>query len=94
MFDSLPGVGIVERLVPDEPWELFLRVVPEAPTRPKWERLARRYGDRKVLLPSCSWPCRAALRGVPQSLEDQSTASDALRSLRSVHKLTDAPTEP
>lgn len=27
-------VGIVERLVPDELWELFQRVVPEAPSRP------------------------------------------------------------
>ncbi|MER8105644.1 hypothetical protein [Kitasatospora sp. NPDC094016] len=40
---------IVERLVPDELWELFqLVVVPEAPTRPqgggRW-----RYGDREVL---------------------------------------------
>ncbi|MEV5951886.1 IS5/IS1182 family transposase, partial [Streptomyces sp. NPDC006692] len=28
-------VGIVERLVPDELWELFQRVVPEAPVRPQ-----------------------------------------------------------
>lgn len=28
-------VGIVERLVPDELWELFQRVVPEAPSRPQ-----------------------------------------------------------
>ncbi|THC47951.1 IS5/IS1182 family transposase, partial [Streptomyces sp. Akac8] len=27
-------MGIVERLVPDELWELFQRVVPEAPSRP------------------------------------------------------------
>ncbi|MEE1820667.1 IS5/IS1182 family transposase, partial [Streptomyces sp. BE20] len=26
---------IVERLVPDELWELFQRVVPAAPTRPQ-----------------------------------------------------------
>ncbi|RLU79245.1 IS5/IS1182 family transposase, partial [Streptomyces griseocarneus] len=28
-------VGIVERLVPDELWELFQRVVPEVPVRPQ-----------------------------------------------------------
>ncbi|MDV9198782.1 IS5/IS1182 family transposase, partial [Streptomyces sp. Wh19] len=28
-------VGIVERLVPDELWGLFQRVVPEAPSRPQ-----------------------------------------------------------
>ncbi|WTC68795.1 hypothetical protein OG944_38550 (plasmid) [Streptomyces anulatus] len=28
-------VGIVERLVPDELWELFQRVVPEVPSRPQ-----------------------------------------------------------
>ena len=28
-------VGIVERLVPDELWELFQRVVPEVPLRPQ-----------------------------------------------------------
>ncbi|RRR63600.1 IS5/IS1182 family transposase, partial [Streptomyces sp. RP5T] len=28
-------VSIVERLVPDELWELFQRVVPEAPSRPQ-----------------------------------------------------------
>jgi hypothetical protein len=27
--------GIVERLVPDELWELFQRVAPEAPSRPQ-----------------------------------------------------------
>jgi transposase len=41
-------VGIVERLVPDELWELFQRVVPEAPTRPQGGR-RRRHGDREVL---------------------------------------------
>ncbi|EDY62620.1 isjp4 transposase [Streptomyces pristinaespiralis ATCC 25486] len=40
-------VGIVERLVPDELWELFQRVVPEAPSRPHGGR--RRHGDREVL---------------------------------------------
>ncbi|MFE1878071.1 hypothetical protein ACFW9N_45810, partial [Streptomyces sp. NPDC059496] len=38
-------VGIVERLVPDELWELFQRVVPEAPTRPQGGG-RRRHGDR------------------------------------------------
>ncbi|MFC4508589.1 IS5/IS1182 family transposase, partial [Streptomyces vulcanius] len=28
-------MDIVERLVPDELWELFARVVPPAPTRPQ-----------------------------------------------------------
>ncbi|KUN04771.1 transposase [Streptomyces yokosukanensis] len=41
-------MGIVERLVPDELWELFQRVVPEAPTRPQGGG-RRRYGDREVL---------------------------------------------
>jgi transposase len=41
-------VGIVERLVPDELWELFQRVVPEAPTRPQGGG-RRRHGDREVL---------------------------------------------
>lgn len=40
--------GIVERLVPDELWELFQRVVPEAPTRPQGGG-RRRHGDREVL---------------------------------------------
>ncbi|MFJ3176744.1 transposase [Streptomyces roseus] len=40
-------VGIVEWLVPDELWELFQRVVPEAPSRPRGGR--RRHGDREVL---------------------------------------------
>ncbi|GAB2766995.1 hypothetical protein GCM10027072_77550 [Streptomyces bullii] len=38
-------MGIVERLVRDELWELFQRVVPEAPTRGG----RRRHGDREVL---------------------------------------------
>ncbi|WP_337192420.1 IS5 family transposase [Streptomyces sp. YIM 132580] len=38
---------MVERLVPDELWELFQRVVPEAPSRPQGGR--RRHGDREVL---------------------------------------------
>ncbi|MEW2289327.1 transposase, partial [Streptomyces sp. NPDC047841] len=41
-------VGIVERLVPDELWELFQRVVPEAPVRPQGGG-RRRHGDREVL---------------------------------------------
>ncbi|MDQ1012977.1 transposase [Streptomyces sp. V4I23] len=48
-FGSLPVVvGIVERLVPDELWELFQRVVPEAPSRPQGGG-RRRHGDREVL---------------------------------------------
>ncbi|MFH8435463.1 IS5 family transposase [Streptomyces sp. NPDC018007] len=41
-------VGIVERLVPDELWELFQRVVPEVPSRPQGGG-RRRHGDREVL---------------------------------------------
>lgn len=41
-------VGIVERLVPDELWVLFQRVVPEAPSRPQGGG-RRRHGDREVL---------------------------------------------
>ncbi|MFC9948960.1 IS5 family transposase [Streptomyces pratensis] len=41
-------VGIVERLVPDELWELFQRVVPETPSRPQGGG-RRRHGDREVL---------------------------------------------
>ncbi|WP_078843956.1 transposase [Streptomyces albus] len=41
-------VGIVERLVPDELWELFQRVVPEVPSRPQGGG-RRRDGDREVL---------------------------------------------
>jgi transposase len=41
-------VGIVERLVLDELWELFRRVVPPAPSRPQGGG-RRRYGDREVL---------------------------------------------
>ncbi|MFD9240409.1 IS5 family transposase [Streptomyces sp. NPDC059556] len=40
-------MGIVERLVPDELWELFQRVVPEAPLRPQGGG-RRRHGDREV----------------------------------------------
>ncbi|WP_152513502.1 IS5 family transposase [Nocardiopsis baichengensis] len=39
---------MVERLVPDRLWELFQRVVPDAPTRPQGGG-RRRYGDREVL---------------------------------------------
>jgi transposase len=38
----------MERLVPEELWELFQRVVPQAPTRPQGGG-RRRYGDREVL---------------------------------------------
>ncbi|WP_207232006.1 IS5 family transposase [Streptomyces albidoflavus] len=41
-------VRIVERLVPDELWELFQRVVPETPSRPQGGG-RRRHGDREVL---------------------------------------------
>ncbi|QXE38784.1 transposase [Streptomyces sp. GMY02] len=40
--------GIVERLVPDELWELFQRVVPKAPSRPQGGG-RRRHGDREAL---------------------------------------------
>ncbi|MEV5428225.1 transposase [Streptomyces sp. NPDC052701] len=40
-------VGIIERLVPDEPWEVFQRVVPEGPSRPRGGG-RRRHGDREV----------------------------------------------
>ncbi|WP_405785297.1 IS5 family transposase [Streptomyces sp. NBC_01378] len=39
---------MVERLVPDELWELFQRVVPAAPSRPQGGG-RRRHGDREVL---------------------------------------------
>mgnify|MGYP005797053415 FL=1 len=39
---------MVERLVPDELWELFQRVVPEAPRHPQGGG-RRRHGDREVL---------------------------------------------
>ncbi|GAA3215084.1 hypothetical protein GCM10020256_16400 [Streptomyces thermocoprophilus] len=39
---------MVERMVPDELWELFQRVVPPAPSRPQGGG-RRRYGDREVL---------------------------------------------
>ncbi|MEU8310792.1 IS5 family transposase [Actinomadura sp. NPDC048955] len=39
---------MVERLVPEELWELFQRVVPPAPTRPQGGG-RRRHGDREVL---------------------------------------------
>jgi transposase len=41
-------VAIVERLAPDESWELFERVVPPAPVRPQGGG-RRRHGDRQVL---------------------------------------------
>ncbi|MFJ4429094.1 IS5 family transposase [Streptomyces bobili] len=39
---------MVERLVPDELWELFQQVIPEAPSRPQGGG-RRRHGDREVL---------------------------------------------
>ncbi|MFD5436366.1 hypothetical protein ACFWJ4_29990 [Kitasatospora sp. NPDC127067] len=39
---------IVERLVPDELWELIQLVAPETPTRPQGGG-RRRYGDREML---------------------------------------------
>ncbi|GGX22917.1 transposase [Streptomyces noursei] len=39
---------IIERLVPDGVWDLFQRVVPEAPVRPQGGGRRRR-GDREVL---------------------------------------------
>ncbi|WP_406116004.1 IS5 family transposase [Kitasatospora purpeofusca] len=58
---------MVERLVPDELWELFQLVVPPAPTRPQGGG-RRRHGDREVLAAivfvatsGCTWaqlpPC-------------------------------------
>jgi transposase len=41
-------VSIVERLVPDELWKLFQRVVPESPARPQGGG-RRWHGDREVL---------------------------------------------
>ncbi|MFF0479349.1 transposase [Streptomyces sp. NPDC004284] len=41
-------VGIVERLVPDELWDLFQRLVPETPSRPQGGG-RRRHGDWEVL---------------------------------------------
>jgi transposase len=41
-------VWTVERLAPDELWELSQRVAPEAPTRPQGGG-RRRHGDREVL---------------------------------------------
>lgn len=41
-------VGLVERLVPDELWELFQRVVPKAPSRRQGGG-RRRHGDREAL---------------------------------------------
>ncbi|MFJ8694458.1 transposase [Streptomyces roseolilacinus] len=40
-------MGIVERPVPDQPWESFRRVVTETPTRPQGGG-RRRHGDREV----------------------------------------------
>lgn len=41
-------MGIIERPVPDELWQLFQRMVPEAPSRPQGGG-RRRQGDREVL---------------------------------------------
>ncbi|EGX59264.1 hypothetical protein SZN_13716 [Streptomyces zinciresistens K42] len=40
---------LVERLVPDDLWEPFQRVVPPAPERPQGGGRRRTYGDREVL---------------------------------------------
>ncbi len=48
VLGNLHRVVMVERMVPDELWELFQRVVPPAPTRPQGGG-RRRYGDREVL---------------------------------------------
>lgn len=52
-------VGIVERLVPNELWELFQRVVPEAPSRPQGGG-RRRHGDQEVLAAIVFGPRQAA----------------------------------
>lgn len=39
---------MTKRLVPDEPWELSRRVVPQAPTRPHGGGQLR-HGDRQTL---------------------------------------------
>lgn len=41
-------MSVVQRLVPDELWELFEQVVPPKPTRPQ-DGGRRRYEDRQVL---------------------------------------------
>ena len=47
MAEQTFGVSkIVERLVPDELWELFQQVVPDAPSRPQGGG-RRRHGDRE-----------------------------------------------
>ncbi len=48
MSGLLTVAGVIERLVPDMLWQLFQRVVPEAPTRPQGGG-RRRHGDREVL---------------------------------------------
>jgi len=70
---------MVERLVPDEWWELFQRVVQEAPSRPQGGG-RRRHGDREVLAAivfvatsGCTWQqLPSALFG----LSSQTTISD------------------
>ncbi len=54
-------MGVVDRLVPDELWELFQQVVPAAPVRPQGGG-RRRAGDREILAAivfaagtGCSW---------------------------------------
>lgn len=39
-------VGIIERLVPDELWELFQRVVPKAPSRPQGRKPGKLHADK------------------------------------------------
>jgi transposase len=40
---------LVERLVPEDLWELFQQVVPAAPERPQGGGRRRSHGDREVL---------------------------------------------
>ncbi len=69
--DSLDGImrdscqmarELVERLVPNSLWALFLQVVPAPPIRPQGGGSRRRHGDREVLAvivfaatSGCSW---------------------------------------
>ncbi|MGY1583928.1 transposase [Streptomyces sp. MN13] len=69
-------VGIVERLVPDGLWELFQRLVPEAPTRPQGGG-RRRHGDREVLAAivfvatsGCTWQQLPAASFGPSAFGD------------------------
>ncbi|MFI7409253.1 hypothetical protein ACIBU0_11370 [Streptomyces sp. NPDC049627] len=73
-------VEVVERLVPDELWELFQLVVPEAPSRPQGG--GRRRQRPHVVPLACVGqspaepflPRRAALAVLPPRLRSQSAA--------------------